>query len=192
MGTERLRLSRAQCSLLDALCRAPATRSRLGRGLPSPTSQRERSRWERTWRFPDAAAAGRWNAAWEAALASEGAVHPALVSLGGEPIPDPLQAAVARIGAAVLMEEVEAGGLPPTAYVGGRFVLGVEHVYQTSPHAWAHSSLVLALDGRVLDAAGELVWTCEASREYPLESLSGDVAPHLVAQQWPPLEEVFG
>ncbi len=192
MGLEKLRLTAAECRHLAELCE---TRSRWGpagasaaaaspaASGPPPRPSHHRSAWLRTWHFRDRAAAERWNGAWEAALEG-GAVPPFLLAENDER----LQAEVARIAAGVLLEEVEGGGLYPTALAGGRYELRVEHVYHTSPLAWARSTLVLALDGRIFDGDGNLLWALEAAREYPFDQLSEGVAQRLADRRWAPGE----
>ncbi len=190
MGIEPLRLSPAECRTLESLCRVPSTRATIG--IRRAGARNDRAVWRRIWRFPDARAAARWNAGWEAQLSGGEALHPALVGRRGGPPFDPLQVEVSRIVARVLADEVEAGGLYPTALDGGAYELQVEHVYHVSPLAWARSSFSLSLVGSVLDTDGRLMWAFESSREYPLDKLDEDVARHLIEQHWESTDEVFG
>jgi len=176
MSYRRLQIPPADRRQLEAACRPRRLLQRRPQAVDAPRV--ERSTWTRTWHFPTEAAAEKWNAAWEEALAGETELPWPLLELDDR-TPSRLYGVVARIVAGVLVEEIEAGNPYPRGVPGGRYDLVVEHLYEESALPGGRPGLLLHIDARTYRAGGELFWASDTVREYPLERLDAHVAETL-------------
>jgi hypothetical protein len=190
-----LELEHACARRLEQLC---------GRLLPVPfaassptptpglvTSHRLESRWVRTWAFETAEAAASWNDDWEQVLSHPARLHPALLHLEGAPIADPTLDLIARIGAAVVHEEIRAGSPPPQVSPGWSFELVITHRYEAPPFSWRRETLVMEVSWAVRDAEGQILWCLEAAREYDLRRLPPNAPRVLTATLRHDTSEVY-
>jgi len=147
--------------------------------------------WHRIWHFPTEAAAGRWNAQWEEALESPGVSHPAFVTIDGALIQDRFLDALARVAAGIMTEEVLAGSPYPFMKAGWSYQLLVRHTLYCPRRSGSVPTTIVTTRGEVLDAGGELLWSTDATRQYPADVIPVFVGELWSTRRWKPTAETY-
>jgi hypothetical protein len=164
--------------------RRPVGRSGLSLAL-------QQNQWERRWRFTTDTAAQRWNSEWEELLEIPNGCHPALVRIAGETISDPVLDTLARVGAAVLCDEVRDGSPYPFMRPGGSYELVIGSSLRSSPMPGGVGSLLMTTRGDVFGPERDPMWSAQAAREIPFAQVPERVVALWNARPWSATDEAF-
>lgn len=151
----------------------------------------QQNRWERRWRFTTESAAERWNSEWEKLLDTPHGFHPELVRIGGQVISDPVLDTLARVGAAVLCDEVRDGSPYPLMRSGGSYELVIGSSLRSAPVPGGEGSLLMTTRGDVFGPERELIWSAQAAREISFAQVPEGVVALWNARPWTATDEAL-
>jgi hypothetical protein len=156
------------------------------RGLSAALQQNQ---WVRRWRFTTECAAERWNSEWEKLLETPNGCHPALVRIEGETIGDPVLDTLARVGAAVLCDEIRDGSPYPYMRPGRSYELVIGSSLRSAPLPGGEGSLLMTARSEVFGPERDPMWTAQAMREIPFAQVPERVVALWNARPWSAIDE---